>query len=503
MGAGLRTSLRWIGLCGICILLGMLVDRWVLDVPFNAYGRFGQTKNKLATPERPDLHEHIEGDGHDHGSQSNESSIVVSELALKNLGLSKDSLKPIELSQYQRSISVPGMISERPGRTRIPVSAAMTGIITSVLIAPGEAVKPNTPFIKLKLTHEDLVTLQTDYLQTLGKLDVEEKEIVRLSSISESGAVSPKSLLERQYNRDILRSSLDAQRESLRLHGIDREQLSYIDRERKLLTELTILTPSAGNQTNSNIFSSSIFESNLFANTQDTQVHFVSSPLNSIGIGNVQDELLILQSLQVQLGQLVSAGDILGVFADYSTLLIEGQAFESDLRSVLAAKNNNWPVQARLADDSDVASIGEFPIGWIENEIDPTKRIVKFFTVIPNASDASDSQRSETRFIEWQYRPGQRVQISVPVERWDEQFVLPTEAVTRDGISSYVFIQNGESFDRVEVNERFRDTKNVVIENDGAIYPGDIVALKGAHQLQLALKNRSGGGVDPHAGHSH
>ena len=49
----------------------------------------------------------------------------------------------------------------------------------------------------------------------------------------------------------------------------------------------------------------------------------------------------------------------------------------------------------------------------------------------------------------------------------------------------------------------YRDQSSTVIANDGSLFPGDIVALKGAHQMQMALKNKSGGGVDPHAGHTH
>ena len=43
----------------------------------------------------------------------------------------------------------------------------------------------------------------------------------------------------------------------------------------------------------------------------------------------------------------------------------------------------------------------------------------------------------------------------------------------------------------------------VVVANDGAIFPGDTVAMTGAHQMQLALKNKAGGAIDPHAGHNH
>ena len=35
------------------------------------------------------------------------------------------------------------------------------------------------------------------------------------------------------------------------------------------------------------------------------------------------------------------------------------------------------------------------------------------------------------------------------------------------------------------------------------VFPGDRIALSAAQQLQLALKNKSGGAIDPHAGHNH
>jgi cobalt-zinc-cadmium efflux system membrane fusion protein len=81
--------------------------------------------------------------------------------------------------------------------------------------------------------------------------------------------------------------------------------------------------------------------------------------------------------------------------------------------------------------------------------------------------------------------------------------VLPVEAVAREGAESFVFQQNGDHFDRVTVHVKYRDQFWAVIENDGSLFPGDVVALRGAHQLQMALKNQAGGGVDPHAGHNH
>ncbi|MCR9116920.1 MAG: secretion protein HlyD, partial [bacterium] len=67
----------------------------------------------------------------------------------------------------------------------------------------------------------------------------------------------------------------------------------------------------------------------------------------------------------------------------------------------------------------------------------------------------------------------------------------------------YVFQQNGDHFDRTPVQVEHQDQFSVVIANDGSLFPGDMVATNGASQLQMALKNKSGGAVDPHAGHNH
>jgi hypothetical protein len=53
------------------------------------------------------------------------------------------------------------------------------------------------------------------------------------------------------------------------------------------------------------------------------------------------------------------------------------------------------------------------------------------------------------------------------------------------------------------VHVQYRDQTSVVIANDGSLFTGDVVAMRSAHQMQMALKNKSGGGVDPHAGHNH
>ena len=91
----------------------------------------------------------------------------------------------------------------------------------------------------------------------------------------------------------------------------------------------------------------------------------------------------------------------------------------------------------------------------------------------------------------------------MPVEQWESQIVVPVDAVVKEGADWYVFQQNGANFTRVPVHVKHRDQSSAVIANDGSIFPGDVIALKSAHQMQMAIKNKSGGGADPHAGHNH
>jgi multidrug efflux pump subunit AcrA (membrane-fusion protein) len=122
---------------------------------------------------------------------------------------------------------------------------------------------------------------------------------------------------------------------------------------------------------------------------------------------------------------------------------------------------------------------------------------------LPNEKKRDEKLDDGHRFVAWKFRPGQRVQLQIPVETLPERIVVPIDALAQDGVETYVFTPNGDHFDRRSVHVEFRDTRSAVIANDGSLFPGDLVAISGAQQLQLALKNKSGGGIDPHAGHNH
>ena len=452
-----------------------------------------------ATATDPHAHE----DEHAH---SGANSLMVSETARKNLGLTDEYLQPIELRSFTRTLSVPSIIVDSPGRTRLPVSAPMTGIVTHVHAVPGEAIKPGDLILEMRLTHEDLVTAQKEYLQTLGDRDIELKQIARIEGLANAGALSNKTLVDRQFTRDKLESHLSAQREALRLHGLSDGQIASIDKNRRLLTEIQIVAPHPDDHSEAELHLSLQKSPALSQDQQTTEPKSTEpNPFRVASAHSAKDDshLLVLQELHAQKGHIVNAGDPLCVLADYKELMIEGQAFETEASIIIKAKLANWPIAALIGENSEAIRIENLQLSRVDNEIDPATRTLKFYVSLKNDLIEEKPTADGQRHVTWKYRTGQRLQLLLPVEQWTEQIVLPIDAVVREGIESFLFQENGDNFERISVHELYRDQTQVVIDNDGTIYPGDVVALRGAYQMQMALKNQAGGGIDPHAGHNH
>jgi multidrug efflux pump subunit AcrA (membrane-fusion protein) len=447
-----------------------------------------------------DSHSHDHRDAqngdHEHDGHDAALSLELNSQSLKNLGLVGEYLKPLSLRNYQRAITIPAIVAERPGRTQIRVSSPLSGVVTHVHAVTGEAVTKGELLFEVRLTYEDLVETQTQFLKALSELDVEKREIARLEEVTQSGAISAKTLLERRYAKEKTEGYLNSMREALKLHGLSSSQIMRIEQERKLLRDLAIETPDIDSHPK---------EEELRLSRMPFQpVSFESSPRRPIAASSLPMERpLIIGDLKVHKGQGVVSGEMLCSLSDFSQLYIEGQAFEQDIPSLTNAAQNGWKIEAIISNPSGQASIPDLKLAFVENTVDPESRTLSFFVELPNEILRDERNPEGQRFITWKYRIGQRLQLRVPVEEWKDQFVLPVDAVVKDGAEWYVFQQNGDHFDRIAVHVKHRDPSWVVIDNDGVLFPGDVIALRSAHQLLMALKNKSGPAVDPHAGHQH
>jgi membrane fusion protein, heavy metal efflux system len=415
-----------------------------------------------------DHHDHDDDHGHadheeSHDHDDDAALIELSPAALKNIGYEPTK---VAVGEYVRTVSLPGIVAERPGRTQLHVSAPLGGVVTNVHVIEGEAVAPGRPLFEVRLTHEELVSAQGEYLKTLEERDVVNHEIAHLEGITE-GIVAGNRIRDRRYERQKLEAILRAQRQALLLHGLSEADVDGIVQTRQLLQSLTIHAPD---------------------HAEDT-------------CGD--DHTFHVQSLKVQRGEQVDAGDPLAVLADHCELYIEGTAFEEDAERLRHAAAEGVNIGADLLiEDRRERAIDGLKILYVADQVDRESRALHFYLTLPNSITLDRSEGSH-RFIQWRFKPGQRVELRVPVESWRDQIVIPAEALVVDGAESYVFVEEEPGhFYRTPVHVIHRDRRAAVIANNGAVHLGDTIVARGAFQMHLDLKNKSGGGIDAH-GHAH
>lgn len=392
-------------------------------------------------------------------------TMIVSSQAEKNINMTTVRVK---LEDFQRTVTIPGRIVEQAGHSRVKVSAPMTGTIEKILTMRGEAVQLRQPLFELRLTHEEVIRLQTGLLKLLQQLDIVNREIKRLEKVTASGAIAGKTLLNAQYEAQKLQGAINAEKEGLRLLGLTEEQVNKIGANRHLIKKIMVSAPNGKDQ----------------HETCDCEF------------------LLQVAQIDVLVGQQVEAGESLGMLTDYCLLLIEGQSLEQDAAALNHALKKKLPLSAIIDQQGEKVKISNLHILFLDSEVNTETRALRFYAYLANQIINNTQSKEGRRFIEWKFRPGQRVEIFLPIESWTDCIVLPLEAVIQDGIESVVFVKQGEKVTRKPIIEQYRDTRVVVIANDGTLFPGDKVVVNGAYQLFLKMKNRSAS-VDPHAGHHH
>ena len=444
------------------------------------------------SPTTAEAHEDDHADHDEHGHAESES-IALSPQARKNIGLKTGE---VELTNADRSITVPAIVTERPGETTFHIAAPLTGVVTGLSIVRGEAVESGKLLFTLRLTHEDLVQVQTDYLRLLEQLDVERKELARLKEVNPA-SIPRKTLLEREYEIDKIEAQLKAQAAALELHGLSKAQVGRISQTRELLREVTVQAPflHADGSMHDDAESNHGPENPVSQGAQSA----ADDPSH-----DVKSRQFVVQTLEAHTGEAVQAGQKLCVLVDYGTLFVEGRAFEQDADEILKAKKENRTVTVLPESGTKTSqAIEGLNILYVANEIEQDSRALHFYVNLPNTALPNGENSMERKFISWKHKPGQRMQIRVPVDVWQDIIKLPVDAIAEEGPERYVFVENGDHFDRRPVHVIYRDQFDAIIENDGSLYVGETVALTSAHQLQMALKNKAGGPVDPHAGHTH
>jgi len=400
--------------------------------------------------------------------------ILLSDQAIANLGLSAKAVQP---RTYWKTIQVPGMVVDRPGHSDRGVVAPATGVVARINYFPGDTVRPDDVLFTLKLLSESLHLTQTDLFKATQDITLAQAQRKRLAA--SEGAIPEARMIEVDNQITRLQVAVKAYRQELLNRGFGPDLIDGIA-EGKFVSEIPIVVPP-----------------------RPTEAKPLTTTLVKLTVAGPAAPTFEVQELKVDLGQQVQAGQTLCVLANHQMLAIEGRAFRDETSLLERSVKEGWPVEADFQED---AAAGwppldqTFRIRHMANTIDPVNRTFAFLMPLENQSRVVEDD-GRTQML-WRFRPGQKLRVLVRVGKLDNVFVLPAEAVTRDGAEAFVFTQNVNTFERKSVRILSQDRQHAVVANDGTLLPGTFVVQSAAAQLNRMAKSQSSGAPKGHHVHA-
>ncbi|WP_164102964.1 efflux RND transporter periplasmic adaptor subunit [Candidatus Laterigemmans baculatus] len=381
----------------------------------------------------------------------------------KTLRLSKQSRrnldlisKPVRVQDYWRTLQIPGMVVDRPGQTDRGVTAPLEGVVEKIHATGGDTVHSGEVLFTLRLFSESLQETQAALFQATREVQLLNEQLSRLETAARAGALAEARMIEFRSQLRRQETQIQSYQHALEVRGFTAAQIANAA-EGHFLSTIEVVVPSAA----------------------------TASPAG-----------LEVQELKVGLGEQVQAGQQLATLADHHALYIEGYAFKNEASLLSRAAAEGWEVEVEFTDD---AFEGWPPldqkllIRHLSNSIDPETRTLGVY--IPLANQSRSYQKNGQTFLSWRFRPGQRVRIFVPVEKFSQVLVVPSEAVVREGPEAFVFRQNGDLFDRISVHVLHEDRRHVVLAHDGSVTPGLFLAQNAAASLNRVLQTQSASGM--------
>jgi biotin carboxyl carrier protein len=286
--------------------------------------------------------------------------VIVSDQAQKNLGLTSAQLKA---QSVWKTIQVPGMVVDRPGRSDRAVVAPITSVVSKIHATPGDTVRAGDRLFDLRVTSEFVMNAQAELFRTAKEVQLQKKTIERLEasrdSVAGSQIVEARSLLAK------LTGQMRSSRQLLQSAGLTTAQIDEAA-EGEFVRSVTVVAPGPAGE--------KAMTAALVARASSA---------------SDRPPAFEVQELKVEPGQQVQAGQTLCLLANHHLLSVEGRAFRDESALVERSVRNRWPVQIDFREDagSGWPELKQtFHVRHLSNTIDPVNRTFAFFVRLENQS---------------------------------------------------------------------------------------------------------------------
>ncbi|VAW98245.1 hypothetical protein MNBD_GAMMA20-1482 [hydrothermal vent metagenome] len=144
---------------------------------------------------------------------------------------------PVAVATQSWSVAYPAQVQVPTAQLRV-VSTPLSGLLESLLVAEGDAVKQGQELASI--LSPELLGLQRGYLQALSQLDLARSDWERDRQLLEEGIIAERRYQTTHAHYVQVRTEVEQGRQTLQLAGMDRSALKRLAEERQLSGTLTV-----------------------------------------------------------------------------------------------------------------------------------------------------------------------------------------------------------------------------------------------------------------------
>lgn len=403
--------------------------------------------------------------------QEASDSIQVDDQTAKSLGIK---VEPVTSQRLDISIKTTGQIEALPSQ-KVEVTSPIPGKVNELLVEPGAYVKAGQPvaviaspdLIELRVSsQEKQAQAKAELQQTQADLDLAQQNYQRQVEIAKAElqqAQTQVAVAQEQYDRDreLAEKGVIPRRQMLESQAKLAEtkaQLTTASSQREVLEAQNQLKRAQSSLEAAN----SLLQ--LSNTTYQTRLQQLGTEANDQGLAIITAPISgRVADREVTLGQAFEdAGGKLMTIIDDTTVFATANIYEQDLDKI----KNGQQVRAKVASVSDRTFIGKIAV--IGSVVEGETRVVPVKAQLSN--------------INGTLKPGMFAELEVMTSQADTTAtVIPSSAIVDVDGKKLVYLQNGDSFQSVEVT--LGQTSGDLVEVKSGLFEGDLVVTQRAPQL--------------------
>jgi membrane fusion protein, heavy metal efflux system len=425
-----------------------------------------------------------------HGDEFNQNSssqaagaIAVDSTTAEQIGLKVES---VTRQSLRFGIEATGQIEASPSR-RVEVTNPVGGTVVKLLVEPGDVVEAGQPLAVI--TSGELAELRVTALENSAERqgDVQQAEAnLRLAqqTYDRQQQIAQTTIEQARTELRVAQEKYDRDKELAEQGAIPRrvflESEAHLSLARQALTEaesrLEVLEARTEVERAQTALQVAQSRAQFSAGTYRTRLQQLGAEANSDGTVTIKAPISgSVADREVTLGQSAQdAGAILMTIVDNRTVLATANVYEKDLNQVSQGQ------RVRVTISSLPDQIFEGRITTVGSVVEGENRVVPVKAELDNGDGI--------------LKPGMFAELEVLTDRTPEPVVaIPQSAIVEANGQPIVFVQNGNTFQPVEVTLG-RQAGNLV-EVESGLFEGDRIVTQRANQLYA--QSLRGGSAEP------